>query len=42
MSVLQRDPTDRVEILDEDGHVREGAEVPEIGDDRLVEMYRHT
>ncbi len=41
MSVLQRDPTDRVEILDEDGHVREGAEVPEIGDDRLVEMYRH-
>jgi pyruvate dehydrogenase E1 component, alpha subunit len=40
MSVLQRDPTDRVEILDEDGRVREGAEVPEIEDDRLVEMYR--
>ena len=41
MSVLQRDPTDRVEIIDENGRVREGAEVPEIGDDRLVEMYRH-
>ena len=41
MSVLQRDPTDRVEILDETGQVREGATVPDLSGDRLVEMYRH-
>ena len=41
MSVLQRDPTDRVQILDEDGQVVEGATVPDLDDDQLVEMYRH-
>jgi len=41
LSVLQRDPTDRVQILDEDGDVVEGATVPDLGDDRLVEMYRY-
>ncbi|MFC7114306.1 pyruvate dehydrogenase (acetyl-transferring) E1 component subunit alpha [Natronoarchaeum sp. GCM10025703] len=40
MSTVQRDPDDRVQILDEDGHVRDGATVPELSDDRLVEMYR--
>jgi len=41
MSVLQRDPTDRVQILDEDGTVVDGATVPDLSDDDLVEMYRH-
>ena len=41
LSVLQRDPTDRVQILDEDGQVVEGATVPDLDDDQLVEMYRH-
>ena len=40
MSTIQRDPDDRVQILDADGHVRENASVPELSDDRLVEMYR--
>jgi pyruvate dehydrogenase E1 component alpha subunit len=40
MSTLQRDPGERVEILDEEGQVREGATVPDLGDDALVEMYR--
>ncbi|AQL44533.1 pyruvate dehydrogenase (acetyl-transferring) E1 component subunit alpha [Halorientalis sp. IM1011] len=40
MSTLQRDPGERVEILDEDGQVREGATVPDLGDDELVDMYR--
>jgi len=40
VSVLQRDPSDRVEILDEQGQVREGATVPDLSDDELVEMYR--
>ncbi|MFO7927177.1 pyruvate dehydrogenase (acetyl-transferring) E1 component subunit alpha [Natronomonas sp.] len=34
------DPRDRVQILDEEGTVREGATVPDIEDDSLVEMYR--
>ncbi|WP_336003114.1 pyruvate dehydrogenase (acetyl-transferring) E1 component subunit alpha [Halorientalis halophila] len=33
-------PADRVQVLDEDGHVREDASVPDISDERLVEMYR--
>ncbi|MDT3434215.1 pyruvate dehydrogenase (acetyl-transferring) E1 component subunit alpha [Haloarcula sp. 1CSR25-25] len=41
MSVLQRDPTDRVQILDEDGTVVDGATVPDLSDDDLVEMYRN-
>ena len=40
MSVLQRDPGDEVQILDEDGAVREGATVPDLDDEQLVEMYR--
>jgi pyruvate dehydrogenase E1 component alpha subunit len=40
MSILQRDPRDRVQILDEDGRVVDGAEVPNLDDDSLIEMYR--
>ncbi len=40
MSRLQREPTDRVSILDEDGGVREGSEVPDLSDDELVGIYR--
>ncbi len=40
MSVIQRDPTDRVQVLAEDGTVREDAKVPDIADEQLVEMYR--
>ena len=40
MSVLQRDPNDRVQILTEDGTVREGETVPDIDDETLVEIYR--
>jgi pyruvate dehydrogenase E1 component alpha subunit len=40
MSTLQRDPADRVQVLDEEGQVREGATVPDIADEQLVEMYR--
>ena len=36
----RRDPRDRVQVLDEDGRVREGATVPDIDDDSLVAMYR--
>ena len=39
--LLDRDPGDRIQILDEDGTVRDGAEVPDLDDDRLVELYRH-
>ena len=41
LSVLQRDPGDRVQILDEDGQVVDGATVPDLSDDALVEMYRY-
>ncbi len=40
MSTLQRDPEKRVQILDEDGRVRDGATVPELEEDELLEMYR--
>ena len=40
MSTLQRDPADRVQVLDEDGQVREGATVPGLDDETLVGMYR--
>ena len=40
LSTLQRDPDDRVGIIDEEGHVREGAEVPDLSDEELIEMYR--
>ncbi|ARS89898.1 pyruvate dehydrogenase (acetyl-transferring) E1 component subunit alpha [Natrarchaeobaculum aegyptiacum] len=39
MSTLQRDPRERVQILDESGRVREGAEVPDLSPDDLREMY---
>ena len=41
LSVLQRDPGDRVQILDEDGQVVDGATVPDLPDEELVEMYRY-
>jgi len=40
MSTLQRDPEDRVQVLTDDGEVREGATVPELPEERFVEMYR--
>jgi pyruvate dehydrogenase E1 component alpha subunit len=40
VSVLQRDPGDRVQILDTDGTVREGETVPDIDEGTLIEMYR--
>jgi len=40
-SILHRDPDDQFRILDEDGEVEEGADVPDLSDDELVEMYRH-
>ena len=40
MSTLQRDPRDRVQVLDEDGRVVDGAAVPDLDEDELVEMYR--
>jgi len=40
VSTLQRDPRDRVQILDEDGRLVEGAEVPDLDDEEMVEMYK--
>jgi pyruvate dehydrogenase E1 component alpha subunit len=40
VSIIQRDPDDRVQILGVDGSVRDGATVPEISDSALIEMYR--
>jgi pyruvate dehydrogenase E1 component alpha subunit len=40
MSTLQRDPREQVRILDEDGRVLDGAEVPDIPEDELLGMYR--
>ncbi|WP_255169569.1 pyruvate dehydrogenase (acetyl-transferring) E1 component subunit alpha [Natrononativus amylolyticus] len=39
MSTLQHDPRDRVQVLDDAGHVLEGVEVPDLSEDELVEMY---
>ncbi|PCR92225.1 pyruvate dehydrogenase (acetyl-transferring) E1 component subunit alpha [Natrinema ejinorense] len=39
MSTLQHDPRERVQVLDEAGRVREGADVPDLSEDQLVEMY---
>lgn len=39
MSTIQRDPQERVQVLDEDGQVLEGARVPDLTDDEFVEMY---
>ena len=40
MSVLQREPDDRVRVLNEDGQLVEGATVPDLDDEQLVRMYR--
>jgi len=39
VSTLQRDPDERVQVLDEAGRVREGVDVPDLTEDELVEMY---
>lgn len=39
VSTIQRDPRERVQILDEAGRVREGADVPDLSEDQLIEMY---
>ncbi|MEY7849390.1 pyruvate dehydrogenase (acetyl-transferring) E1 component subunit alpha [Natrarchaeobius sp. A-rgal3] len=39
MSTIQRDPQERVQILDEAGRVLEGADVPDLSEETLVEMY---
>ena len=40
MSVLARDPTDQYRILDSDGQLVDGATVPDLDDETLVDMYR--
>ncbi len=40
MSVLQQGPSEQVRILDDEGQVRDGATVPDLPDEELVEMYR--
>ena len=40
VNVLQRDPADRVQILSEEGEVRDDADVPDLADEELLEMYR--
>ncbi len=39
VSTIQRDPHERVQVLDEAGRVREGADVPDLSEDQLIEMY---
>ncbi len=40
VSTLQHDPGERVQVLDDAGRVRDDADVPDIDDDELVEMYK--
>jgi pyruvate dehydrogenase E1 component alpha subunit len=40
VSTLQHDAGERIEVLDADGQVRDGATVPDIDDGLLVRMYR--
>ncbi|MFC7044268.1 pyruvate dehydrogenase (acetyl-transferring) E1 component subunit alpha [Halobacteriaceae archaeon GCM10025711] len=40
-ATVHRDPEDQYRILDEDGRVVDGAEVPDIDDEELVELYRY-
>jgi pyruvate dehydrogenase E1 component alpha subunit len=40
MSTIQRDPDERVQVLDDAGRVREDTEVPDLDDERMIEMYR--
>ncbi len=39
MSIIQRDPREQVQILDDAGRLREDATVPDLTDDELVGMY---
>jgi pyruvate dehydrogenase E1 component alpha subunit len=39
VSTIQRDPQDRVQILDDAGRVLEGADVPELSEDEFVDIY---
>nr|WP_160049108.1 pyruvate dehydrogenase (acetyl-transferring) E1 component subunit alpha [Natrialba sp. INN-245] len=39
VSTIQRDPRERVQVLDEAGRVLEGADVPDLSEETLVEMY---
>ncbi len=41
VSTVQYDPRERVQVLDDAGHVLEGADVPDLSEDVLVEMYEH-
>jgi pyruvate dehydrogenase E1 component alpha subunit len=40
VSIVHQDPQDRVRILDEDGSVVEGADVPDISEAEMVDIYR--
>ncbi|MFB6298793.1 MAG: pyruvate dehydrogenase (acetyl-transferring) E1 component subunit alpha [Halobacteriales archaeon] len=40
MSLLHRDPQDKIGVLDEDGQVIDGAAAPDLDDEKLVGMYR--
>ena len=40
VSIVHQDPRDRVQVLDEDGNVVEDADVPDIPDEKMVDMYR--
>ncbi|WP_458207417.1 pyruvate dehydrogenase (acetyl-transferring) E1 component subunit alpha [Haladaptatus sp. NG-SE-30] len=40
VSIVHQDPQERVQILDEDGTVLDGAEVPDLSDEELVDIYR--
>ncbi|WP_257299489.1 pyruvate dehydrogenase (acetyl-transferring) E1 component subunit alpha [Haloarchaeobius sp. FL176] len=40
MSTIQHDPRERVQVLDDAGRVLDDAEVPDIDDDELVEIYK--
>ncbi len=39
MSTLQHDPQERVQVLDDTGRVLDGADVPDLSEDAMVEMY---
>ncbi|WP_435155983.1 pyruvate dehydrogenase (acetyl-transferring) E1 component subunit alpha [Haladaptatus sp. DFWS20] len=39
VSIVHQDPQERVQILDEDGTVLDGAEVPDLSDEELVDIY---
>lgn len=40
VSVLSADPTEQIQIIDEDGQVRDDATVPDLADEELIQMYR--